>query len=480
MIHHMTSENRASNNSQFKQKLHAQLFTQIDTSSLVVFRIGFGIIMLWEVIRYWKNDWIAPYFITPSFSFKYYGFGWVQAWSGDGMYFHFVALGLLALCISIGFWYRLSTILFAVAFSYIFLLDQARYLNHFYLVILFSAILIVVPAQHNFSVDARLQTKPRVSTVPAWSIWLLRIQLEIILIHAGIVKLNSDWLQLQPLSMWLAKRSDLPFFGHLFTQEWAIALAAYGVIALHLIGAPLLLWKKTRLFIFLIYFAFHILNHFVFSIGIFPWFTLFATLLFFDPDWPKQFSTWIRSIKNKITVRTKNTAPLIPHSHAYSLPNPIARYAIYAMLSIWISAQISIPLRHWLYQGDVSWTEEGHLFAWQMKLRTKTGLVQYYVIDPNSGESFTINPENLLTARQSRKMSTRPDMILQFAHYLRDHWAKKQGIENPEIYVNAIASLNGRKFARLIDRTINLALVERGLSQANWILPLKVPLQNRR
>jgi len=477
MIHHMTSENINTSKIKFKQKLHTQLFTQIDSSSLVVFRIGFGIIMLWEVTRYWKNGWIAPYFITPNYAFKYYGFDWVQAWGGDGMYYHFVLLGILAVCITIGFWYQLSTILFAIAFSYIFLLDQARYLNHFYLVILFSAILIVVPAQNNFSVDARLQTKFRKISVPAWSIWLLRIQLEIILIHAGLVKLNPDWLQLQPLSLWLAKRSDLPVLGPLFTQEWAIAIAAYGVIVLHLVGAPLLLWKKTRLFIFLIYFAFHILNHFVFSIGIFPWFTLFATLLFFDPDWPKQFRTWIRSFRNKQTVLSEYSAPPLQRSH--TLPIPITRYAIYAMLSLWISTQICIPLRHWLYQGDVSWTEEGHLFAWQMKLRTKTGLVQYYVVDPSSGKSFTVNPENLLTKRQTRKMSTRPDMILQFAHYLRDHWAKKQGIENPEVYVNAIASLNGRKFARLIDRTRNLALVERSLLQADWILPLKVPLQNR-
>ena len=88
--------------------------------------------------------------------------------------------------------------------------------------------------------------------------------------------------------MWLSTRSDMPLIGYLYTQDWAVAIAAYGVILLHVIGAPLLLWKRTRLAVFIIYAAFHTLNHFTFNIGIFPWLTLFGTLVFFDPDWPRQ------------------------------------------------------------------------------------------------------------------------------------------------------------------------------------------------
>ena len=62
---------------------------------------------------------------------------------------------------------------------------------------------------------------------------------EILLIFAGLVKINPDWLQLEPLSMWLAKRDDFPVLGYLFTQDWSVAIAAYGVILLHIVGAPL-------------------------------------------------------------------------------------------------------------------------------------------------------------------------------------------------------------------------------------------------
>ena len=85
----------------------------------------------------------------------------------------------------------------------------------------------------------------RSSTVPRWTVVVLMLQIEIVLIFAGIVKVNLDWLQLQPLTIWLGKRTDLPLIGAYFGETWAVALASYGAIALHLVGAPLLLWRRT-------------------------------------------------------------------------------------------------------------------------------------------------------------------------------------------------------------------------------------------
>src|SRR5262245_11936486 len=78
----------------------------IDPASIAVFRIAFGFILLWEVVRYFTNGWIADYFINPRFHFSYFGFGWVTPLPGSGMYFCFALLGLLAFCIGVGFCYR--------------------------------------------------------------------------------------------------------------------------------------------------------------------------------------------------------------------------------------------------------------------------------------------------------------------------------------------------------------------------------------
>ena len=460
------------------ERIKLKLFNPIDISFLVVFRIGFAVIMFWEVIRYWRHDWIRAFYIEPEFYFKYYGFEWVQPWPGDGMYYHFIALGILAIFIGIGFLYRISAILFFLAFSYIFLLDQARYLNHFYLVILISFLLILLPAHRNFSVDTKLWPKRQSNTVPAWSIWILRLQFEVLYIYAGIVKINHDWLNLEPLRMWLSMRADMPVVGFIYTQDWAIAIAAYGVILLHVVGAPLLLWKRTRLAVFIIYACFHLLNHFTFNIGIFPWLTLFGTLVFFDPDWPKQVANKLSCFFNHEKFKTTST-----NSGSDSTLTPLERQNIATQnlllifIGVWLSFQVLFPLRHLLYPGNVSWTEEGHRFAWQMKLRDKKGFADFTILDPVSKQSWYIEPEAYLTKKQARKMPTQPDMVLQFACYLEEKWKTDYGLGKVEIRANNYVSLNGREPAPLVNPSIDLTKLERNLKRAEWILPLHEPLR---
>lgn len=453
--------------------LRQRLFTPLDASSIAIFRIGFGFIMAWDAWRYYAKGWVQAYYIEPEFYFKYLGFEWVQPWDGDGMLIHFAVMGLCAFLVMIGAFYRVAIITFTLAFTYVFLLDQTRYLNHFYLVILFSVLLCVIPAHRCFSVDAWLRPKLRSATLPAWALWLLRAQMEIVLIFAGIVKINPDWLQLQPLKMWLAERGDFPYgLGYLFTQDWSVAIAAYGVILLHIVGAPLLLYKRTRLAVFCLYAAFHLLNHFVFYIGIFPWFTLFASLLFFEPDWPKRLWSWLRQkFPSGGTVAGMNQAQASPFSGYATPPTQQQLTMVFAVL--WTASQIFIPLRHVLYPGNVSWTEEGHRFAWQMKLRDKDGWVDFYVVDGDAPDNIIhVPPDQFLTAKQVRKMTGRPDMILQFAHFLADYWRKHFAMENPQVFASAFVSLNGRVPKLMIDPARDLAKVERSLWPADWIVPL--------
>ena len=291
-----------------RQRFVDPLFEEVDASSLVFFRIAFGVIMLVECWRFLEHGWIARYFIHPEFFFKYYGFEWVEPWPGSGMYWHFALLALLSLLITIGALYRLATALFFLAFSYIFLLDQARYLNHFYLVILIAFMMMVVPANRALAVDAALRPRSRSDTVPAWSIWLFRLQFEIVYIYAGLVKINPDWLRLEPLGMWLARRDDWMVIGPLLNEDWVVALASYGVIALHIIGAPLLLFRRTRGYVMVVYFAFHLANHFLFRIGIFPWMTMAGTLMFLEPDWPRRALRWARQGAARVLARSRGAS----------------------------------------------------------------------------------------------------------------------------------------------------------------------------
>ncbi|SMF63298.1 Vitamin K-dependent gamma-carboxylase [Tistlia consotensis] len=269
-------------------RVDAALFRPVDGASLVFFRVAFGLILLVESLRFIAHDWIHEEFLEPVFHFTYRGFGWVAPWPGDGLYWHFAGLALLAALIMLGAFYRLACLLFLVGFAYVFLLDQTLYLNHFVLVILLALLLCVVPANRDWSLDAALRPGFRRRSVPGWSVWLIRMQFEVMYLYAGIVKVNADWLRLEPMGMWLARRDYLPVVGPLLDTDWMAALTSYGSILLHLVGAPLLLFRRTRGYVVVVYLLFHLSNHVLFQIGIFPWLAIAGTLMFLSPDWPRR------------------------------------------------------------------------------------------------------------------------------------------------------------------------------------------------
>lgn len=429
-----------------------KLFQPVDITSTIVFRIVFGCIMLWEVYRYFIYHRIDYHFINPIFSFKYYGFEWVHAWPGNGMYIHFLVMGILSLMIIVGLFYRLAAALFFLAFTYIFLLDQALYLNHFYLVCLITFLLPFIPAHHNFSLDAWLRPNIKSDTIPIWCVWLLRFQIGIPYFYGGIAKLNMDWLHGYPLWDWLGKRSHYPVIGDFLSTPAGVFFFAYGGLLFDLLVVPLLLWKRTRMLAFCTAVFFHLTNAWLFNIGIFPWAMIAATTIFFDPDWPRKLLNMpaIKIPKESLDSSWKNLTV--------------------ACLTIFFLFQVLVPFRHLLYPGVVHWTEEGHRFAWHMKLRDKRGSSLFRLVYPETETKITVDPREYLTRRQYRKMSTRPDMTLQFAHFLSE--AYESNGERPEVYADVFVSLNGRPKQRIIDPGVDLSKVKRDLWTSSWILPL--------
>src|SRR5262245_5702577 len=111
-----------------------RLFDRVDIASLVAFRIAFGTLMVVAVVRYFAHDWIGQFFVEPRVFFPYPRLEWITPLPGSGMYALFAALGVLALCIACGLWYRASVALFCLGFTYAHLIDRTNYLNHYYLI----------------------------------------------------------------------------------------------------------------------------------------------------------------------------------------------------------------------------------------------------------------------------------------------------------------------------------------------------------
>ena len=72
-------------------------------------------------------------------------------------------------------------------------------------------------------------------------------------------------------------------------------------------------------------------------------------------------------------------------------------------------------------------------------------------------------------------MATRPELILQFAHFLRDQY-DEAGLGPVKVTASVQVSLNDRRPQYLIDPEADLARVEDRLwPPADWILPLDGP-----
>ena len=432
---------------------------RVDASSVVAFRALFGLLGLAVVIRFFAHGWIGPLYVDPTHHFTYLGFGWVQPWPGWGMYAHFAALGLLSLGIAAGCRPRICAALFCVGFTYVELIDRTTYLNHYYLMSLVSLLLAVLPLYGN--------------SVPAWAVWVLRAQVGVVYVFAGMAKLNPDWLlHALPMRIWLYQHGDLPVVGPLLQELWVAYAMSWGGAMFDLAIVPALLWRRTRVPAYGTLVAFHLATWVLFpQLGVFPWLMIGLTLIFFAPDWPRRLFAFVIAsaawqsrmpIRRSRSQRDCRVATLLAMTRW-------GRLSAVAALTLFALIQIALPLRHFAYPGNVRWTEEGYLFAWRVMLTEKVGYVRYQVSAPETGQSWLVEPEGYLTPLQIERMSFQPDMIRQTARMIADDFAER-GHGDVVVNADAFVAFNGRPNARLINPAVDLASIGPGVAPKRWVL----------
>jgi vitamin K-dependent gamma-carboxylase len=432
------------------------LFQPIDNSPLILFRFFFGFLIFLECSGSIITGWVKDVFVDPTFTFTFIDFNWLQRLSGIGMYLYFGLMAITGLMIMSGFFYRISIFSFFVLWTLTYLTQKSIYNNHYYLLSLLSFIMIFLPAERYFSFDVRYKRVPESFFCERWCVFVLLCQVSLVYIYAGIAKFYPDWWEGRPVEIWFSHKREYPFIGRYLQFEYIRKMIVYGGILFDILIVPLLIWKRTRVFGFLLGLFFHLFNSLVFLIGIFPYLMISLNILFFTPE----------SIRNIFFKRKPiNMAP----SHTIGYGNRI----ILLCIIIYFSIQIFLPLRHFFYEGNVYWTEEGHRMAWHMMVRNKTGKIYFKIVEPHSKKSWLVFPEQKLTEHQYRTLAISPDMIWQYADFLKNYYYKN-GFLNIEIYAINEVSLNGRPFQPMIDSKINLADVKwNPFEHSEWILPLK-------
>lgn len=455
----------------------------ISISPLVTFRIVFGALMLFGTIRFVASGWIEKLYIEPTFFFKYYGFDWVQPLDEVGIYILFYTIIVSAFCIMVGLFYRVAAITFFLTFAYAELIDATNYLNHYYLVCLFAFLLIFLPANRAFSLDVLMRPKLSRSKVPAWTIHILIFQLVVVYTFAGIAKIQSEWLfRAMPMAIWLPERSATPILGYFFQFEETAFLFSWFGAFYDLTIAYFLLFRKTRPLAYIAVIVFHLMTFLLFNIGMFPFIMIFSTLIFFSAEWHDRLLGWFGyNAQVSANFRTRrhgdteigkgfNAKVGAENETRRHGDTEIKRKLITTFIGIYVLVQVFMPLRHWLYDGSVLWTEEGYRLSWRVMVLEKNGQAIFKVKDLDSGRKTEIINDYYLTRFQEKQMCVQPDFILQFAHFLKEEFREKHGMRNIKITVDSHAVINGRTSRQLIDPATNLAKVDWNLKKRNWIL----------
>ncbi|EDP97270.1 HTTM domain-containing protein [Kordia algicida OT-1] len=435
--------------------LNKLLFKQVDNTSLVVFRVFFGLLICLEGFGAILTGWVKRTFIDPDFTFTFIGFEWLQPLPGVGMYFYFMLMGICGFLVMIGYKYRWSMGIFTILWTCAYLMQKTSYNNHYYLLVLLCIFMWIVPAHHYLSVDAKQNPKLKKIHMPNWVLVIFILQLFIVYTYASVAKMYPDWLSGEVTTNLMAGRKELPIIGKFLQQKWIHTMLTYVGIGFDLLVVPGLLWKRTRVFFFVCSIVFHLFNSFVLHIGIFPYMSLALCLFFFEPKTIRNLF-----LKNK-PLYTGNEV-ILPPFRKIAIP----------IFTIYFISQILLPLRHWTFEDDVLWTEEGHRLSWRMMLRSKTGYIQLKVVDKKTGDITYVKPANYVTAKQASRVATKPDMLWQFVQFLKKDYAKKG--TDVEIYAEGRVRVNNHPYQKLFDPTVNLADEEWShFSHHHWLLPFK-------
>ena len=434
--------------------LNPFLFTKMDNGSLLLFRIFFGILIALECYGAMITGWIKETLIEPQFTFNFIGFDWLQPLPGYGMYFYFFIMGTLGLCISLGYKYRFSVISFTLLWACVYLMQKSSYNNHYYLLVLISAMMCFFPANANYSLDAKKDPAIKKEHMFSYVKWMVVFQLFIVYTYASIAKIYGDWIDFSFIKILMADKADYYVIGTLLQQPWIHTIIGIFGILFDLLIIPALPWKPTRIIAFFTAIFFHLFNAIVFQIGIFPFLSLAFCVFFFEPE-------TIRNIFLKKKTGYKES----------QVQTPPFKNSIYVLGGIYFIIQLALPIRHHFIKDNVLWTEEGHRLSWRMMLRSRTGKITFKVVNKETQESTLVNLDAYLSKKQRRRIAAYPDFIWQFAQHLKKEYQQKG--ETISVYaLNSKTSINGKPYRAFIDPEVDLANTAWNyFSHNNWILP---------
>ncbi|MEM9516515.1 MAG: HTTM domain-containing protein, partial [Actinomycetota bacterium] len=348
---------------------------------------------------------------------------------------------------------RVAAALFAIGFTYTELIDAALYLNHYWFISLTAVVLAIAPTSRD--------------GIVAWvSVLALRGQLAVVYVFAGVAKLNHDWLlRGEPLSTWLAARTDRPLIGPLLDEPFVGLSFSWAGAVFDLTIVGWLLWRRSRPIAYIALVVFHIATATLFQIGMFPWVMILLTPIFFPPSWPHDLGSRVRGV---LGVEPTTPGEQIGARPDRALRRPVGRVAVGVLVAL-AAVNIALPLRHYAADGNVRWNDDGYLLSWRVMLTERASRVRFEVTDRLTGATERVDAEAVLTEWQAASAVVRADLILATGHLIAADYRDRLG-RDVEVRADAFVAWNGRLAARWIDPTVDLAALSRFAPASAYVL----------
>ena len=425
------------------KKLTIYLKEPIPNTSIMVFRMGFALILLIQTYYFISNDFINENIVKPLILFPFIkGFEPMSK-------INLIMLAYIMLISNIGMLVnktaRISTLIFLLSFTYFWLLDKGYFNNHYYFISLICFLLFLVNQRSSFQ---------NLIYVPRISLFSLQAMICITYFIAGVNKLNPYWLfDLQPMTHILEFKSELTG-NNIFQEKWVIIFGVYFGLFFDLFIPFLLFIKKTRIVAFILVFCFNIMNYYIFydvgEIGVFPFLMISTLILFIDP---KTFSKIIPNNKEKIIL--KNYKP------------------INIFIICFLILQLILPFRHHLFTGYVDYNGIGQRFSWRMKIMYKESNIDYFIIDKMSNQKYSVDIAKMLTNKQYNNIKYFPDLIVPLAIKIKSEAKEKFNIKYPKITCTYKSKFMGKMEQLLFSPELDLSQIPRNRRTNKWLFELK-------
>jgi vitamin K-dependent gamma-carboxylase len=399
----------------------------VDARVLGLFRIVYGLFMLYYCFYYYKIQYIKQGLLAPIMQFKYEGFEWVQLLPEPVMNGILGLMTISAVLITVGWLFRWACIVYALGLGYFFMLEKAYYNNHIYLFILMFILLAFTNADKVLSVISKKEQKVFVAR---WQVFILQLQIAIVYFYGGLAKLTYDWLvQLQPMKTLVG---GLTGEGN----AWAAYLLSYGGVLLDLFAPIMLFIKPLRNWVILPLALFHFTNSQIFDdIGIFPYVMLATMILFFD----SQELPWWR----KGAVELENHSRKRGISTSISSISYMGKAWYKPALMCYFIFQLLFPFRGYFLPNKLDYSTIGNRFSWRMKVDTRSIVeMEWSATHAGSTAPQKLDLSKILNPMQINLLMVDPRASLAFANHIKKE-AVKRGLKDPQVLGNVKIRYNG-------------------------------------